>query len=141
MLIQFTVRYHTNPGQSILIAGNHKILGNNVTSGVFPLMYLDNENWRVTIEIDIQKKPVLNTGIFSKMITPVSNFTNGGRGNSCWIRHTTAVQLRFMIHGAARVLSTIVLKPLCSIIFCPNKRRKSCLFRTSPTDLKLMLHC
>ena len=59
MLIQFTVRYHTVPGQSLHISGNHKLLGDNNPSKAFPLIYHDKDTWRVQIEFDTQKKTSL----------------------------------------------------------------------------------
>lgn len=59
MLIQFTVKYHTIPGQSIYILGNHIKLGENVESGSYPMMYLDNDHWRIQLDINTKNEMVL----------------------------------------------------------------------------------
>lgn len=59
MLIQFTIKYHTVPGQSIHIIGNLPELGQNIESGSYPMLFLDNEQWRIQLKIDIKKTTVL----------------------------------------------------------------------------------
>jgi 4-alpha-glucanotransferase len=59
MLIQFTVKYHTIPGQSIHILGNHLKLGENIESESYPMLYLDNDHWRIQLDIDFKKKIAL----------------------------------------------------------------------------------
>jgi 4-alpha-glucanotransferase len=56
MLIQFTLRFHTVPGQSMHISSNDKELGNNNQDVSYPMLYLDSNNWRIQLDLDITKK-------------------------------------------------------------------------------------
>lgn len=49
MRLTFQLSYHTAPGQSLLVTGNHVILGNDAVESAIPLEYLDNEFWRVRL--------------------------------------------------------------------------------------------
>ncbi len=49
--ITFQVKYHTNPGQSLYVTGNHALLGNNDVEKAFPLSYLNNEYWSDTLDV------------------------------------------------------------------------------------------
>lgn len=51
MTIHFYLRYHTRYGQSILITGNHTVLGNDKPADALPLTYLNDEFWYCTIEV------------------------------------------------------------------------------------------
>jgi 4-alpha-glucanotransferase len=48
MTLTFQLRYHTRPGQSLWLSGNHPLLGNEDPGRAVPLEYLDAEFWRVT---------------------------------------------------------------------------------------------
>jgi 4-alpha-glucanotransferase len=45
----FQLRFHTQPGQSILLTGNHELLGNDAVGSAIPLEYLNDKFWRTTI--------------------------------------------------------------------------------------------
>jgi len=49
--ITFRIKFHTNPGQSLFVTGNHVLLGNNRAEDAFPLNYLNNDYWVGTLEI------------------------------------------------------------------------------------------
>lgn len=44
--ICFFIRYHTTPGQSLYLLGNHPILGNNQLSAAIPMEYVNSETWK-----------------------------------------------------------------------------------------------
>ena len=48
MRITFQLRFHTQPGQSLWLSGNHEILGNAQEQEAIPLEFLDAETWQVT---------------------------------------------------------------------------------------------
>lgn len=50
MKFTFKLRFHTNPGQSLWLTGNHPLLGNGEIAQVFPLQYLNAEFWQGTLE-------------------------------------------------------------------------------------------
>src|ERR1051325_6691986 len=50
MRIIFQLRFHTEPGQSLLLTGNHELLGNGDSARGLPLRYLDSEFWRGALE-------------------------------------------------------------------------------------------
>ncbi len=50
--IAFQVRYHTSPGQSIFVTGNHSLLGNGDYAKAFPLTYLNEDYWFGTLEVN-----------------------------------------------------------------------------------------
>jgi 4-alpha-glucanotransferase len=49
--IVFQVRYHTTPGQSLYVTGNHVLLGDNTIENAFPLNYLNDQYWIGTLEV------------------------------------------------------------------------------------------
>ncbi len=54
--ITFQIKFHTNPGQSLYVTGNHTLLGNNNVENAFPLSYLNNEYWVGTLEIPVEQE-------------------------------------------------------------------------------------
>lgn len=60
MKIHFFLRFSTQLGQSLHIAGNCKQLGNNNLDEAAPLEYLNNEFWQAVIEIDPKEIARLN---------------------------------------------------------------------------------
>ena len=52
MKIQFYIRFHTRPGQSLAITGNSDALGNDEREKALPLHYLNNEYWQGSIDVD-----------------------------------------------------------------------------------------
>ncbi len=57
MRLVFQLRFHTHPGQSLWLSGNHEILGNNDPKRAMPLEYQDAENWRVTVGLPASSGP------------------------------------------------------------------------------------
>lgn len=55
--LSFVLRFHTKPGQSIFISGNHELLGNNDLSMALPLEYLDQDAWKASLEINPASLP------------------------------------------------------------------------------------
>jgi len=51
MKLTFRLRYRTNYGQSLLLIGNHPLLGNDRSENAIPLQYLDREYWQVTVPL------------------------------------------------------------------------------------------
>ena len=51
MRITFQLRFHTEPGQNLLLSGNHPILGNAILEQAIPLRYLNDQFWHVTLEL------------------------------------------------------------------------------------------
>ncbi|HEX8462616.1 MAG TPA: 4-alpha-glucanotransferase, partial [Segetibacter sp.] len=49
--ITFRIRYKTILGESLLVTGNHALLGNNKHPDAFPLTYLNENFWYGTLEI------------------------------------------------------------------------------------------
>ncbi|HTL16885.1 MAG TPA: 4-alpha-glucanotransferase [Patescibacteria group bacterium] len=49
MRLTFQLRYHTLPGQSLLLTGDHELFGNDEIESAIPLDYLDSEFWRVSL--------------------------------------------------------------------------------------------
>lgn len=49
--ITFQIKFHTKPGQSLGVTGNHPLLGNNDVTKAFLLQYLNNEYWFGTLDI------------------------------------------------------------------------------------------
>ena len=58
MKIHFYLRFYTRVGQTILVSGNHKILGNSNTEDAFALSYFDNNYWHGTVDVPDTKDPV-----------------------------------------------------------------------------------
>ena len=51
MRLTFQLRFHTHPGQSLFLTGNHEIFGNDNLASAIPLDYLNDQFWRVRIYI------------------------------------------------------------------------------------------
>ena len=51
MKLTFRLRYHTKVGQSLLITGNHELLGDGQTSRAVPLHYFNEQSWQLTIAL------------------------------------------------------------------------------------------
>ncbi len=49
--ITFQVKFHTKPGQSLGVSGNHSLLGNNDVEKAFQLEYLNSDYWTGTLGI------------------------------------------------------------------------------------------
>ena len=45
----FRLRFHTQPGQSLLLTGDHELLGGGQIERAVPLHYLNEEFWQVTV--------------------------------------------------------------------------------------------
>jgi 4-alpha-glucanotransferase len=50
--LSFHLRYQTHFGQGIYIYGNHPQLGNNIIAQAVPLIFLNNDNWVLHLEMD-----------------------------------------------------------------------------------------
>ncbi len=48
----FQLRYHTKPGESLFITGNHIIFGNENIAEAMPLQYLNEETWVASVDIE-----------------------------------------------------------------------------------------
>lgn len=57
MRFTFQVRYHTHPGQSLWLAGNHEILGNDEPASAIPLEYLNEQFWRLRLVLPRSAAP------------------------------------------------------------------------------------
>ena len=70
----FQLRFHTKPGESLFITGNHALLGNNNVADALPLQYLNDESWVVTIDVDPASIP--KEGIeYNYVLKHQDNFT------------------------------------------------------------------
>jgi len=49
MKLTFRLRFRTQPGQSLLISGNHELLGGGEMTKAIPLQFLNEEFWQVSI--------------------------------------------------------------------------------------------
>ena len=49
MRLTFRLRFHTDPGQSLWLTGNHDIFGNGDFGRAVPLQYFDEEFWHTTL--------------------------------------------------------------------------------------------
>lgn len=61
MRLTFQLRYRTSPGQSILVSGNHELLGNDEADRAVALEYVNPEYWR--IQLMLPKAAVPKTDI------------------------------------------------------------------------------
>ncbi len=61
MKLTLRLRYHTRPGQTIRLTGNHEIFGNGTIAKAVPLQYRDAESWQAAIHLDRDAVP--ETGI------------------------------------------------------------------------------
>ena len=70
----FQIKFHTKPGQSLFITGNHELLGNNNIVDALPLQYLNDENWVVSIDVDAASIP--KQGVeYNYVLKDADNFT------------------------------------------------------------------
>ncbi|MBS1747623.1 MAG: 4-alpha-glucanotransferase [Bacteroidetes bacterium] len=53
----FQLRFHTKPGESLFVLGNHALLGNNNSDKAVPLQYLNEASWVVSIDLDAATVP------------------------------------------------------------------------------------
>ncbi len=51
MRIEFYIRFSTRYGQSLLVSGNIKELGNSIAENAFPLEYFNNDYWYGSIDV------------------------------------------------------------------------------------------
>lgn len=51
MRLTFQLRFHTHPGQSLFLLGEHEVLGDNNEAAALPLQYANSETWQVTVLI------------------------------------------------------------------------------------------
>ncbi|HSZ85578.1 MAG TPA: 4-alpha-glucanotransferase, partial [Puia sp.] len=66
MKVQFYLRFHTQPGQSLFVSGNTNELGNNDIEKAFPLQYLNNDFWAASTEVDNALHPKIQYKYFLK---------------------------------------------------------------------------
>jgi 4-alpha-glucanotransferase len=57
MRITFRVRFHTRPGQSLWLTGEHEVFGKGDISKAIPLRYLNGEFWETTLLLPPQDVP------------------------------------------------------------------------------------
>jgi 4-alpha-glucanotransferase len=55
--LTFQLRFHTYPGQTLLLTGNHEILGNDNVGSAVPLDYVNDQFWRVRIVMPKETVP------------------------------------------------------------------------------------
>ncbi|MDP4218480.1 MAG: 4-alpha-glucanotransferase [Bacteroidota bacterium] len=53
--IDFYLRFHTHPGQSLHISGNISDLGDEKLSHALPMQYMDAEFWHASLEVDASR--------------------------------------------------------------------------------------
>ena len=51
MKLTFQIRFHTQPGQSLWLTGNHPMLGDAREDRAIPMQYRDTEFWSVTFDL------------------------------------------------------------------------------------------
>src|SRR6266404_5055559 len=51
MRLTFQIRFHTHYGESLFLAGNHEIFGEDKVEKAIPLEYLNDQSWRLTVII------------------------------------------------------------------------------------------
>lgn len=61
MKLTLRIRFHTEPGQSLWLAGSHPVLGGGQPDRAVPLQFFDGEFWQVSFEIP--RPEALNTDI------------------------------------------------------------------------------
>ncbi|OYY18635.1 MAG: hypothetical protein B7Y69_10315 [Sphingobacteriia bacterium 35-40-8] len=73
--IQFQLRYHTVYGQTILVTGNHPLLGNGDLQKAIPLQYQNDDLWAVKIDFgseglahDLQYQYILQNAVGSNSL-------------------------------------------------------------------------
>lgn len=57
MKLTFRLRYHTRPGQTLWLIGNHEKFGNGTLEKAVPLEYRDPESWQTTIHLNREAVP------------------------------------------------------------------------------------
>lgn len=57
MRLTFKLRFHTAPGDSLWLVGDHEILGSNDLSKAIPLHYVDSDFWQVTLVLPRNMAP------------------------------------------------------------------------------------
>ncbi len=57
MTLTFQLRFHTLPGQSLWLTGNHELFGRDEVASAIPLDYLNDQFWRVRIVIPQKTVP------------------------------------------------------------------------------------
>ena len=57
MKLTFRLRFHTSYGQSLLLSGNHALLGHDRVEQAVPLQYLNEECWQVTVDFPAAARP------------------------------------------------------------------------------------
>ena len=60
MKFTFRVRFHTRPGQSLHLTGNHEIFGGNQPDRALPLNYLNHDFWELSFELPLGDIPDAN---------------------------------------------------------------------------------
>ena len=82
MNLTFRLRFHTRPGQSLAIAGEHPLPGHRV-----PLQYLDHDHWQVSIPLAIQATDIPFTYSYI--------FSDHGTLTADWGRDRTLLPAKF----------------------------------------------
>src|SRR6478672_11166765 len=59
MRITFRVRFHTHPGQSLGLTGEHEVFGKGDISRAIPLQYLNGEFWETTLVLAATSVPAV----------------------------------------------------------------------------------
>ena len=99
MKLIFQLRFHTKPGQSLLLAGNHEMLGNGEVEKAVPLQYLDREFWQATIHL--AKGALPNVKItYNYILREADGFTTQDRGNGRAIHPASFAQEEVLIIDA-----------------------------------------
>jgi len=57
MRLTFQLRFHTHPGQSLLLTGNHEFFGDGEPAKALPLHYLNSEVWQLIIVFPARTAP------------------------------------------------------------------------------------
>jgi len=60
MKIDFYLRFHTKFGQSLAITGNLPALGGDESGKALPMIFLSDELWQASIEIDPSETDTLH---------------------------------------------------------------------------------
>lgn len=57
MRLTFQLRFHTHPGQSLFLLGDHDLFGQDKVESALPLVYSDGQTWQVTVSIPSDALP------------------------------------------------------------------------------------
>ena len=57
MRVTFQLRYHSHPGQSLWLTGDHEILGNDEMASAIPMEYLNDRFWQVHLVLPKASSP------------------------------------------------------------------------------------